>query len=63
MAAGLPLMKSVITPLANSVLIPLELSAGISAADAAIQKKTYVSGTTALIISSEEMKDIMKIVK
>ena len=35
----------------------------MSAADAAIQKKIYGSGTTALIISSEEMEDIIKIVK
>ena len=33
------------------------------AADEAIQKKIYVSGTTALIISNEEIEDIMKIVK
>ena len=49
--------------LAKSVLIPLGLSAGISVADAAIQKKIYGSGTTALIISNEEFEDIMKIVK
>ena len=35
----------------------------MSASDAAIQKKIYGSETTALIISNEEMKDIMKIVK
>ena len=35
----------------------------MSAADAAIQKKIYGSGTTALIISNEEMNDIRKIVK
>ena len=35
----------------------------MSAADAAIQNKIYGSGTTALIISNEEMEDIMKIVK
>ena len=71
MVAGLPLMKSVLTPLAKSVMILLQLSAGMSAADAAVQKKIYGSGhpsdlalhTTALIISNEEMKDIMKIVK
>ena len=64
MMAGLPLMKSVLTPLAKSVLLPLGLSAGMSAADAALQKKIYgVGRTTALIISNEEMKDIMKIVK
>ena len=33
----------------------------MSAADAAIQKKIDGSGTTALIISNEEMEDIMKI--
>ena len=35
----------------------------MSAADAAIQKKIYGSGTIALIISNEEMEDITKIVK
>ena len=46
MAAGLLLRKSVITPLPKSVLLPLGLSAGMSAADAAIQKKIYGSKTT-----------------
>ena len=63
MAAGLPLMKSVLKPLAKSALLPLGLSAGMSAADAAIQKNIYGSGTATLIISNEEMEDIMKIVK
>ena len=36
---GLPLMKSVIQPLAKSVLITLGLTAAASAADAAILKK------------------------
>ena len=63
MAAGLPLMKSVLTPLAKSTFLLLGLSAGMAAADAAIQKKIYRSGTTALIISNEEMEDIMKIFK
>ena len=36
---GLPLMKSVIKPLAKSVLIPLGLTAAASAADAGIHKK------------------------
>ena len=35
----LPLMKSVIQPLAKSVLIPLGLTAAASAADAGIHKK------------------------
>ena len=55
MTAGLPLMKSVLTPLAKSLLIVLGLLAGMSAADAAIQKKFYGLGTTALIISNEEI--------
>ena len=35
----------------------------MSAVNAAIQKKPYGSGTTALIISNEEMKDIIKVTK
>ena len=60
MAAGLRLMKSVLTPSAKNILLSLGLSAGMSAADASIQKKIYESGTAALIISNEEMVDIMK---
>ena len=63
MTEGLPLMESVLTPLAKSVLLSLGLSAGMSAVDVAIKKKTYRSRTTALIISDEEIEDIMKIVK
>ena len=44
-------------------MFPLGSSAGMSAADAAIQKKIYGSGITALIITNEEIEDIMKIVK
>ena len=40
MTAGLPLMKTVFTPLAKIVLIPL----GLTAADKAILKKIYGSG-------------------
>ena len=36
---GLPLMKSIINPLARRVLIPLILTAAASAADAGIHKK------------------------
>ena len=61
---GLPLMKSVITPLAKSVLIPLELTAAASAADAGIHKKILGSGdNTTLIISNNEIEDLIKIVK
>ena len=63
MTAGLPLMKSVLTPLGKNVFLPFGLSPGISAADVAIQKKVYGSGTTALVISNEEMEDKMKINK
>ena len=59
---GLPLMKNVIKPLAKSVLIPLGLTAA-SAADAGIHLKILGCGTTALIISNNEMEDIIKIVK
>ena len=44
---------------AKSILLPLGLSARMSAADTAI--RIYGSGTTAIIISNEEMKDVMKI--
>ena len=62
---GLPLIKSVIKPLAKSVLIPLGLTAAASVADAAINKKILGSGhnNTTLIISNDEMDDILKIVK
>ena len=62
---GLPLIKSVIKPLAKSVLIPLRLTAAVSAADAGIHKKILGSGhnNTTLIISNDEMDDILKIVK
>ena len=63
MTAGLPLMKNVRTPWPKNVFLLFGLLAGLSAADGAIQKKIYGSRTTALIISNEEMSDIMKIVK
>ena len=62
MTSGLRLMKSVLSPLVKSVMLPLGLSTGMSAADATIQKKIYGSGVTALIISNKEMEDIMRIV-
>ena len=60
---GSPLIKNVIKPLAKSVLIPLGSTTAASAADAGIQKKIYGSGTTTLVISIEEMNDIMEIVQ
>ena len=49
-------------PLPESILIPLGLTAVASATDATIHKKIFGSGFTILIISIEEMEDIMKIV-
>ena len=60
---GLPLIKNVIKPLVKSALISLALTAAASAADAGIHKKILGSGNTTLIISNEEMNDIMKIVQ
>ena len=57
-----PLMK-VAMPLAKNVLAPLGLSAAMSAIDGSIKKKMLGSGTTILIISNDEMDDILKIVK
>ena len=59
-------MKSVIKPLAESVLIPLGLTAAASAADAGTHKKILGSGhnnNTTLIISNDEMDDILEIIK
>ena len=62
------LIRNVLKPLAKSVLTPLGLaaaaaSAAAAATDAAIHKKIFGSGNTTLIISNEEMNDIMKIIK
>ena len=64
-----PSMKVAI-PLTKTVLAPLGITAAASAIDAGIQKKIRGSGcpsssasrTTTLIISNEEINDIMKIV-
>ena len=61
---GLPLIKSVIQPLAKSVLIPLGLTAAVSAVDAGIHKKILGSGhNTTLIMPNYEMEDILKMFK
>ena len=69
--AGLPLIKNAIKPLAKSVSIPLGLTAVASAADAGIHKKilglvnrhSCSASHTTLIISSNEIEDIIKIIK
>ena len=56
-------MKNVLKLLSKSVLIPYGLTDTASATDAATQKKIFGLGVQAtLIISNEEMDDIMKIV-
>ena len=55
---GLALLKSVIRPYGLLVL-----TAANSAIDAGVQKKIYGSGTTTVVISNEEMNDIIKIVQ
>ena len=69
---GLPLIKKVIKPSAKSVLIPLGLTAAASAADVGIHKKILGSGNrpsssashmSTLILSNDEIRDIIKIVK
>ena len=57
-----PLMK-VAVPLAKNILAPLGVTAAVSAIDAGIQEKIHGSGTTTLIISNEEMNDIIKIIQ
>ena len=70
---GLPLIKNVTKPLAKSVSVPLGLTAA-AAADAGIHKKILGSGrrhssssashnARTLIISNDEIEDIIKIVK
>ena len=50
-------------PLTKNFLPPLRITATASAIDAGIRKKIYGSETAALIISNEQMNDIMKIVQ
>ena len=60
---GLQLIKNVIKPLVKSVLIRLGLTAAASAADVGIHKKILGSGNTTLLISNNEIHDIIKIIK
>ena len=46
----------------KNILAPLSLSAAMSSTDAAIQRKMYGSGTTTLIISNDDLDDLIKIV-
>ena len=68
---GLPLIGNALKQLPKIVLIPLGLTAAPTATDVASHKKIFGSGTrlsdlasrTTLIMSNEEMNDIMKIIK
>ena len=55
-------MKGAVS-LAKNILAPFGITTTASVIDAGIQKKIHGSGTTTLIISNEEMNDIMKIVE
>ena len=69
--AGLPITKNVIKLLVKSVLVPLGSTAAASAAEPRIHKKNLriccpsssAARTTALIISNDEIKDTIKIIK
>ena len=52
-----------IKTISQKCIIPSGLTAAASAADAGIHKKILGSGNTTLIISNNEMQDIIKIVK
>ena len=56
--SGLPLLKSVVKP-----LVMLSLTAAASATDAGINKKILGSGNHTTLIISNNMQDILKIVK
>ena len=69
---GFPFIGNGLYPLAENVLIPLGLTARASATYATIHKKLFRSGcrpmdvalrNTTLIISNEEMNDIIKRVR
>ena len=57
---GLPLMENVLKTISQKRLIPLGLPAAASTTDTAILKKIFGPGMTTLIISNEEINDIME---
>ena len=59
---AVPLMKVAVS-LAKNVLAPLGIYAAMSAIDGSIKIKMLGLGTTTLIISNDEMNDILKIIK
>ena len=63
MTAGLPFMKNVPTPLAKNVLLPFALSVLLfpDSNRYSYWNKNYGLVTTSLIISNEEIEDVVKI--
>ena len=59
----LPKLIKPATSLGKNTPASLGLSSITSAADAGIQKSVYGSGSTALSINSNELNDVMKIIK
>ena len=62
MKVDLALIKNVFKPLTKTILIPLVLKAAASAADTGIHTKK-IEWVATLVISNEEMEDIMNIGK
>ena len=58
----LPKLIKSATSIGKNILAPLGLSGAMSATDAAIQKKMCGSGMTTLIISNNDLNDLIKIV-
>ena len=57
-----PLMKVAVL-VAKNIVAPLGITAAASAIDAGIKKKIHGSRTTTLLISNEEMNDVIKIIQ
>ena len=60
MSVGLRLIENVPTALTKRISLPFGLTAAASVGDAAVQKKSYGSGTTTLIFSNEDLNDITR---
>ena len=57
------LIRNVLRPLAKSILTPSGLTIAASAKDEAVYKEMFASCNTRLLISNEEINDVMKIVE
>ena len=58
----LPKLIKLAISIGKNILAPPGLSIAMSATDAAIQKKIYGSGNTILIISNDDLDDLIKII-